>query len=150
MRKLLNSHTDHPHDHSHNVVFDITNLDYRYKTQKENTLHNINLQIHKGCFTTIIGANGSGKSTLVKLLIKLNKFTEGQIHFFDRDIRIVKGKEYSQNVSYIPQSLEVPHGISVYDFVSYGRTPYLGLFGSMTENDRLIVDRELKELGIYE
>lgn len=45
----------------------IQNVDYNY-TDEMAALKKINLNIHQGEFTVIIGANGSGKSTLAKLL----------------------------------------------------------------------------------
>ncbi|HCR70687.1 MAG TPA: hypothetical protein DIW23_04510, partial [Anaerolineae bacterium] len=42
----------------------IQNLTYKYPLTKTPALQNMNLQIEKGEFISIIGANGSGKSTL--------------------------------------------------------------------------------------
>lgn len=42
----------------------IQNLTYKYPTSPKPVLQNINLQINKGEFVTVIGANGAGKSTL--------------------------------------------------------------------------------------
>lgn len=150
MRKLLNSHTEHTHEHNHNAVFDIKNTSFKYKKNDTNILNEINVEIHRGCFTTIIGANGSGKSTLVKLLVKLNKLNSGLINFNGVDIDNIANKIYSQKVAYIPQSLEIPHGITVYDFVSYGRIPYLGTFGTLTNNDKVIIENSMHDLNIYD
>jgi energy-coupling factor transporter ATP-binding protein EcfA2 len=42
----------------------LQNLSYKYPLTKTPVLQNINLQINKGEFISIIGANGAGKSTL--------------------------------------------------------------------------------------
>lgn len=41
----------------------------------------------------------------------------------NKEIREYSNKEYAKQVAYIPQIIDVPEGISVYDFVSYGRNP---------------------------
>ncbi|MEE1043626.1 MAG: ATP-binding cassette domain-containing protein, partial [Clostridia bacterium] len=40
------------------------NLTFRYNEESEtNILDNLNIEIHKGGFTAVLGHNGSGKST---------------------------------------------------------------------------------------
>lgn len=46
------------------VLVNIQNLSYKYPLTKTPALQNINLQINKGEFISVIGANGAGKSTL--------------------------------------------------------------------------------------
>ena len=52
-------------------IVEIKNLNFSYKDKV--IFENLNLNIKKNSFTTIIGTNGSGKSTLAKLIIKKNK-----------------------------------------------------------------------------
>ena len=53
---------------------------FRYKTQKNPTLHNINLEIYPGEKVLILGASGSGKSTLCNCINGLIPFSyEGEI-----------------------------------------------------------------------
>lgn len=60
-------------------------FDEETKTTKE-ILKNINLTFPKNKVTVITGQNGSGKSTLVKLLMGINKVTDGKIFYGDKDI----------------------------------------------------------------
>lgn len=46
----------------------------------------IDLEIHKGDFISLIGLNGSGKSTLAKLLIGLLKPSQGEIEVFNQPL----------------------------------------------------------------
>ncbi|MDA8441099.1 MAG: ABC transporter ATP-binding protein, partial [Peptococcaceae bacterium] len=46
----------------------------------------INLEIYRGDFISIIGLNGSGKSTLAKLIIGLLKPSKGEIEVFNRPL----------------------------------------------------------------
>lgn len=59
-------------------------------------LDNISLVINKGKITTLIGPNGAGKSTLVKVLLGLQKPTEGKIK-----------KQKKLKIGYVPQKLKL-------------------------------------------
>ena len=49
------------------------------------TLKDINLDIHEGSFTAVIGHNGSGKSTLAKLMNMILTPTKGKVFIDDLD-----------------------------------------------------------------
>ena len=57
------------------------NLIFRYNEESEaNILENINIEIHKGGFTAILGHNGSGKSTLAKHFNAINLPVGGKVY----------------------------------------------------------------------
>jgi len=58
-------------------------------------LNNIDLNIHKGDFVSIMGPSGSGKSTLLYLLGGLDKPSSGSIKINGRELSIMKDKEQS-------------------------------------------------------
>lgn len=60
---------------------------------------------------------------MAKLLVRINKHKEGIISLNGSEIKDYSNKDYAKQVAYIPQIIDVPEGISVYDFVSYGRNP---------------------------
>lgn len=80
-------------------------------------LENINLHIHCGKLTAIIGRNGAGKSTLMKAILGEVKH-EGSIFFTD-----MRNNEMPDlRVGYVPQNLAIAKNTptSVYDlFASY-------------------------------
>lgn len=49
-------------------------------------LRGVDLQIPKGDLVVLLGASGSGKSTLLNILGGLDRATDGQAHFFDKDL----------------------------------------------------------------
>lgn len=75
-------------------------------------IHDINLHMHCGELTAIIGPNGGGKSTLLKAIIGENAY-QGEITFQDRE-----GKRRGKpQVGYVPQRWDFDPGspISVED-----------------------------------
>lgn len=90
-------------------------------------LNNINLQIEKGDFLSVIGSSGSGKSTLLKLLGNLITESSGEILF--------KGINYSQyDDTFLRQTIHYSH-----------QNPYL--FGE-TVRDNLNFPFEIKNKDI--
>ena len=69
-------------------MLEIKNLSFAVEEdgrQKE-ILRNLNLTIDDGKFVVITGPNGSGKSTLARLIMGIEKPTEGSILFDGRDV----------------------------------------------------------------
>lgn len=132
--------------HPHESVIKVDGITFGY-TRKANQLDNISFEIHKKEWTTILGPNGSGKSTLAKLLVRINNFKTGLISLDNKEIRSYSNKEYAKKVAYIPQIIDVPEGISVYDFVSYGRNPWLGFASRLSKKDHEIIEGALKRIN---
>ncbi|MEA3365693.1 MAG: ABC transporter ATP-binding protein [Candidatus Hydrogenedentes bacterium] len=61
-------------------------------------LVNVNIDVSKGGFTSVIGPNGGGKSTLLKLILGLLTPTEGQVRVFGRP-----PSEVCPRIGYAPQ-----------------------------------------------
>ena len=63
---------------------------------KNQILKNINLDIKKGEFLTIIGPNGCGKTTLLKSISKLISVEKKSIFIENKDISSIKIKEMAK------------------------------------------------------
>lgn len=62
------------------------NLVFRYNEEtKTNILDNVNIEIHKGGFTAVLGHNGSGKSTLAKHFNAINLPLGGKVYIEKMD-----------------------------------------------------------------
>ena len=67
------------------------------KAYGENTvLHGIDVDIHAGDFTVIMGASGSGKSTLLHTLSGMDRLSGGQLFYQGRDITNASEKELTK------------------------------------------------------
>lgn len=75
-------------------MLEINNLYFSYNSKAPLVLENVNLNIDKGSYVSILGDNGSGKSTLIKLVLKLLKPTSGKISI------------KTNNIGYVPQRME--------------------------------------------
>ena len=71
------------------------------KKGNQEILKNINLHIHCGELTALIGTNGAGKSTLLKALIGENTYT-GSLIFRDGSKKMVRNPV----IGYVPQKLD--------------------------------------------
>ncbi len=66
-------------------------------------LRDINLKLDKGEFVFLVGPSGSGKSTLVKLLLKEEEATEGEVYVNGYDVTAMTRQE----IPYLRRSLGV-------------------------------------------
>ena len=77
------------------AAVEVVNLCHRYGKKEEETLSNINLQVHKGERVAVMGRNGAGKSTLLAHMAGLKSPQEGTVHIagacFDGKTRLPLG-----------------------------------------------------------
>ncbi|MEH7073083.1 ABC transporter ATP-binding protein [Neobacillus drentensis] len=111
-------------------------------------VENLNLQINKGEITTIIGANGCGKSTILKTLARVHAAKSGSIYLDGKMIHKVPTKEIARKMAVLPQSPEAPNGLTVYELISFGRSPHQSGFGRLTDKDRQVIDWSLEVTGL--
>ncbi|WP_340012572.1 ABC transporter ATP-binding protein [Paenibacillus sp. FSL H7-0690] len=67
----------------------IQQLNYRYATNAQDTLKNINMTLKPGERVAFVGENGSGKSTLIKLIAGLYHPTAGNIQWFNGEQEVL-------------------------------------------------------------
>lgn len=103
-------------------VFQIRGLSFAYG--KHTVLKGLNLDLHAGRITTLIGANGCGKSTLFHLMTKNLRPDAGRILLRDQDISACRLRDFARQVAIVHQYNTAPADLSVEKLVAYGRTPY--------------------------
>ncbi len=105
-------------------------------------LEDINLHIHCGSITAIIGKNGAGKSTFVRALLGEVKHT-GDIEYRNTE----NGNKKNLKIGYVPQNLNIDKStpVSVYDlFASFCfNTPVL-------IKSKKVTDKVIKVLKVFE
>ena len=112
-----------------NLVFDGINLEYDCKD-----------------FLAIIGPNGGGKSTLLKLMLGLNKPSDGTIEVFGQEPASV-----SKAVGYVPQNIPINQSfpMRVLEVVLMGRIDKK-LFGFYGKDDEIEAEAPLERVGMGE
>ena len=73
-------------------MIEFRNVSKTYDTGTE-AVHNANFRIDKGDFTFLVGSSGSGKSTLIKLILKEEEPTSGNIIINGKDTTFLKPKK---------------------------------------------------------
>lgn len=117
---------------------------------KKQVLNQVSLEIEKGKTTAIIGVNGSGKSTLLKALGRLMK-GEGEVFYQDKTLSALSQREVAQILTLLPQGLQAPSDITVYELVSLGRFPHQKMTQQrLSEEDKEFVEFVMKETNIWE
>lgn len=88
---------------------------------EQTILEDVNLHIHCGTLTAIIGKNGAGKSTLIRAVLGDVKH-EGSIEFKDCE----NGRMQKLRIGYVPQNLNIEKStpVSVYDMIASYQSNY--------------------------
>lgn len=80
-------------------------------------LKNINLEIKKGDYISIMGPSGSGKSTVMNIIGCLDKPTSGDYHIYDTDILNLNERQLSdlrnQSIGFVFQNFNLMPRLSV-------------------------------------
>lgn len=119
------------------MSIEINNLSLGY--QDKLVVKNLSLKFPKNKVIALIGPNGCCKSTTLKAVARLLKPKQGSITHKGKDIWQKSPKEYAQELAFLPQQHLVPEGIKVRELIAYGRSPYLNLWGKLSQKDEELV-----------
>ncbi len=87
-----------------------------YRNGEDLILNKVNLNISKNKITYFVGESGSGKSTLIKVVLGILKYTNGAISVVNNGrIESITDYEINQIISYVPQSIDLINGASIYE-----------------------------------
>lgn len=120
-------------------IIDIKNLSAGYNGR--NVIDNVNLTLYKHEFLGIIGPNGGGKTTLLKVMIGLERPTDGTVT-----------REKGLKIGYLPQynAADKQFPISVRDTVMMGLNSELGLWGRMTARHKNMLKTTMERFRLAE
>ncbi|OBR91248.1 MULTISPECIES: ABC transporter ATP-binding protein [Clostridium] len=122
-------------------VLSVKKMGCKYGSKK--VLKNLNFNVKKGEFISIMGANGAGKSTLLKCVMGLKNY-EGTIKLYGKDTSKMNIRQIAKHIGYVSQN---PNDYlskeSVYEEVKFTMDNY-GIY------DEKVIKNILKELEIYD
>ncbi|OBR65161.1 iron-dicitrate transporter ATP-binding subunit [Paenibacillus oryzae] len=110
----------------------------------------LNISIPQGKITALVGANGSGKSTILKTMARIMNPSKGSVMLDGKSIHKQSTKEVAKQLAILPQNPTAPDGLTVAELVSYGRFPYQKGFGSMSKEDKSVVQWAIEATGMEE
>jgi iron complex transport system ATP-binding protein len=127
------------------VLYDDISFGYDKNTS---VINNLSLSINKGDLIAILGANGCGKSTLFGLTSKNLLPSNGKIYINGVDIEKISVKDLAKQIAFVFQEIVTNIDYTVYEYISFGRNPYLSFTGKLTDEDCNIIYNSAKECGI--
>jgi len=128
----------------------IENLVKTYRTDELETtaLNQVNLEVKKGEFISIMGPSGCGKSTLLNIIGLLDSFSEGEYSFDGQAMSRVKERQRAAirkaNIGFVFQNFNLIEELSVFENVEL---PLVYLKEGKTER-REKVEKILEKIGI--
>lgn len=113
---------------------------YKYPSQTECTLKNINLNFESGKKYAIIGGNGSGKSTLLHIVGNILKDYKGNIYINNKSIEEYDETDIYNNITYIHQE-DFLFNQSIVDNIIFSKNSVenndISLFNIFSDNESL-------------
>lgn len=104
-------------------------------------LNDLNLQVEKGEFLSVMGPSGSGKSTLLNVIAMLDDFDEGEYYFEEEAIHKLKARKrsaiFNENIGFIFQAYHLLDELTVYENIE---TPLLYKKVRSSERKALVAD----------
>ena len=107
-------------------------------------LRGVSLTVDAGEWVTVIGPNGAGKSTLLRAVGGLLPAGDA-VSLLGTPVARLRRRALARTVATVAQSPVVPPGMSVFDYVLLGRTPFVSPLGRESASDvaavRSVLDR---------
>lgn len=95
-------------------------VSFRYESNQELVLNNVNLSVESGEYVALVGASGVGKTTLCSLIPRFYEATEGSIQIDGIDIRKMKQNELRSQIGVVQQDVYLFAG-TIMENIRYGK-----------------------------
>ncbi len=130
-------------------VLRVSDMAFGY-TSGRNNLEDISFDVRPGEFVALLGQNGCGKTTMMRCINKVLRINRGDIVVDESSIRSMTMEEIARLCTTVPADVSLDFSLTVRDFVSLGRTPFLKSVWWEDDEDERIIDQALEDFGIVE
>lgn len=132
------------------ITIELKNLTtgYTSKSNKRVVSKDLTACLNNGELTCLLGINGAGKSTLLRTLSAFIPPLSGKILFLGKYLEEYTPKELSKLIGVVLTGRMEQGGLTVFDMVGMGRSPYTGFWGTLREPDKEIVKDAIRQIKI--
>lgn len=112
-------------------------------------LDQISFSVSPGDYVSLIGPNGAGKSTLLQCLCGLIQPAKGKVFLDGVPLSEQTPRQRARCVSYVPQLMQQPMGLTVGEFVLTARYAHMqSLLQDYSLEDQAVADRCIGQAGL--
>ena len=131
-------------------ILEISNLTTGYKQKKGDNIiaRNLNASLTKGTLTCLLGPNGCGKSTLLRTLAAFQPPLSGEVLIEGSPLSSYSTRQLAQLISIVLTDNSNITGMTVYNVIAMGRSPYTDFWGRLQPKDKEIIDQSIDLVGI--
>ena len=116
---------------------------YHVKGGNKVVAQNINASLYDSELTCLLGVNGSGKSTLLGTLSAFQPALQGEIYLQNKKLNEYSDKEIAKKIGVVLTDRISVQNLLVEELVGLGRSPYTGFWGTLSKEDKEIVEESI-------
>lgn len=110
-------------------------------------LEEVSATFPQAALTALIGRNGTGKSTLLRAIAGLGP-AEGSVELCGRPLASLTTRERATTLAVVTTERIRIANLTCEEVVAFGRAPYTDWMGRVLEEDRVVVERSLRLVGM--
>lgn len=135
-----------------NIVLKTEALSIGYKKKQAEKIiaSGINIEVAEGELVGLIGINGVGKSTFLRTISGIQPSLFGKVYINSEDRNEIAPENLARMISLVLTEQPLSKNLGVAELVALGRQPYTNWIGSLTPEDRKMVNEALALVKIGE
>lgn len=139
------------------IILQHLGIGYRQRHRQHTVAEDLCAHLQGGLLTCLIGANGTGKSTLLKTMAGFQPPLAGSILIKERGdageekeetLDKLSPHQLARKISVVLAPGSEPFNLTAEETIALGRSPYTGFWGTLSPQDRTIVDEAMQQTGI--
>ncbi len=115
----------------------------RVRLGETEVLHGIDLDLPRGCWTSVVGPNGAGKSTLLKALAHVVPH-RGEVALLGQPMPTLPARARARQLARLGQNESSGDDLTVWDVAMLGRLPHQAWLAAPSVADHAAVEQALR------